>query len=179
RQIVNYRVKVPEGSAGGHYSVLFFESSFGGKDSSEGVGMDLVVRIGSLFYIEPEGTTIRAAELNNLSIKRTGNALEIKADLKNTGNVDSTCAGTFHIMDAQGMVIARGEFNKVYTLPGDSVQLVSSTQEEVFKGRYDVVITLDLGRALEEIGQRGPVITKEAYLEISESGEIVGTGEGK
>ncbi|MFA5362143.1 MAG: hypothetical protein WC335_02705 [Candidatus Omnitrophota bacterium] len=178
RQIVNYRVKIPEGAAGGHYSVLFFESSFGEKDSSEGVGMNLVVRIGSLFYIEPEGTTIRAAEASNLLVKRRGHALEIKADLKNTGNVDSTCAGTFHIMDEQGMVIARGEFNKVYTLPGDSVQLVSSTQEVISEGRYDLVITLDLGKALDETGQgRGPVITKEASIDISEIGEVIKVGE--
>jgi hypothetical protein len=178
--VVNYRVKVPEGEKGGHYSVLFFESSFGEKESQEGVGMNLVVRIGSLFYIEPEGTTIRDADLSDLSVKRKDKVLEIKVDLKNSGNVDSTCAGTFHIMDAQGMVIARGEFNKVYTLPGDFAQLASSTQEAISKGRYDLVITLDLGKALEELGKgRGPVITKEASLDISESGEVVATGELK
>ncbi len=178
RQVVNYRVTVPEGERGGHYAVLFFESIFGEKESQEGVGMSLLVRIGSLFYVEPEGTIIRDAGLGNLSVKREGKALEIKADLKNTGNSDSTCAGTFHIMDAQGMVVARGEFNKVYTLPGDSAQIVSSTQESFPDGRYDLVITLDLGKALEESGQgRGPVITKEASLEISKSGEVITAGE--
>jgi hypothetical protein len=78
------------------------------------------------------------------------------------------------------MVVARGEFNKVYTLPGDVAQLVASTQEDITKGKYDLVITLDLGKALEEAGQgRGPVITKEASLDVSESGEVRAVGDLK
>ena len=178
RQVVNYRIKVPEEAKGGYYSVLFFESSFGEKEAQEGVGMNLVVRIGSLFYIEAEGTVTRDAQISNVSVKRSGKSLEIKADLKNTGNMDITGAGTFHIMDAQGIVMARGEFNKIYTLPKDSAQLISLTRETIPKGTYDLILTIDLGKAREELNLgRGPVVTQEATLEISDSGEVINVKE--
>jgi hypothetical protein len=98
-------------------------------------------------------------------------------DFKNTGNTDITCFGTFHIIDKQGMVYARGEFNSVYTLAGNSAKLIAAWKDPIPKGKYDLIFTFDLGKAQEEAGLgRGPVITKEASMEMGEKGQILKVG---
>ena len=182
KQVVNYTVKVPKGVSGGHYAVLFFESTMSKANPEEGVGVGVAIRMGSLFYIEPEGTIKREIRLGKLSVDREleDAPLNISLDFKNTGNVDITAAGTFHIIDVSGMVYARGEFNKAYTFAGDAAKLVSSWKESIPKGRYDLILTIDIGKALEEAGLgRGPVVTKEAGLEIGERGQIIELGELK
>ena len=182
KQIVSYTVKVPKGVSGGHYAVLFFESSMARPDSKEGVGVAVSIRMGSLFYIEPEGTIKREIRLGKLSVDRESEEapLNISLDFKNTGNVDITASGTFHIIDDSGMVYARGEFDKAYTFAGDAGKLASNWSEAIPKGRYDLILTIDIGKALEEAGLgRGPVVTKEAGLEVGDRGQIIGVRELK
>lgn len=186
KQYVNYTVRVPKDAMGGHYAILFFESAMGGEPQEKTeamVSMPVAIRIGSLFYIEPEGTINRTAQLGKLSLERKSNdaPLAINLDFKNTGNVDIIAGGNFSIIDKQGMVYSRGEFsNKIYTLPQDIAKLTASRKEPLPKGKYDFIITLDLGGALEELSMgRGPVVTKEARIEIGQNGEILEVGELK
>ncbi|OGX15885.1 MAG: hypothetical protein A2166_01955 [Omnitrophica WOR_2 bacterium RBG_13_41_10] len=182
KEYVNYTVKVPKDAVGGHYAVLFFESLMGNPDEKpEGmVSMPVAIRIGSLFYIEAEGMVNRSMELGKVSLTRESNnaPLAINLEVKNTGNVDIIAGGNFNIIDNQGMVYARGEFtNKVYTLPLDKAIFNATWKGAIPKGKYDLVITLDLGKALEELSMgRGPMIVKEAELEIEADGEIVSVG---
>lgn len=186
-QRVSYKVNVPRNSAldGGHYAVLFFESKVGELAAPKefaGAGLNLVVRVGALFYVEIRGTVKRTAVIDNLKLGKESspNRLLIEADFRNSGNADITTAGTFHIMDSQGMVYARGEFNPLYTLPEDKAKLIGSWdtwKNPIPKGSYDIILTIDLGRALSEAGLgRGPVITKEAAIEIGDKGEIIKAG---
>lgn len=182
KQAVNYIVKVPPGVFGGRYAVLFFESIVNEPNSEEGVGFGVVVRMGSLFYIEPEGTINRKISLDNFSVEKKSRnlPLTVSLNLTNSGNVDITASGTFHIIDNTGMVFARGEFNEVYTFPADKAVLKGEWKEPLPAGKYDLVITLDLGKALEEANMgRGPIIVKEADLEIGPSGEILSVSELK
>ncbi|MDD5668741.1 MAG: hypothetical protein PHE58_01740 [Candidatus Omnitrophica bacterium] len=180
KQTVNYKIAVPSNAQGGHYSVLFFESSFGDQGADEGVGMNLVVRIGTLFYVEPEGTVNREAEINNIVFQKKDKGLIITADFKNTGNVDITCSGTFHVMDDQGMVLARNEFNKVFTFSGNMAKLTAVTKSILPQGTFWAVLTFDLGKALEEANLgRGPIITKEFEIQVNDKGEIVSAKENK
>ena len=138
--------------------------------------------MGSLFYIEPEGTIRRTVEVSNLSVTREKEnvPLFISLDMKNTGNVDITASGTFHIINKEGMVYARSEFEKVYTFPQDKGTLKGEWRESIPAGIYDLIITLDLGKALEEAEMgRGPVITKEAEIEIGAYGQVVKVGDLK
>lgn len=186
-QRVSYKVNVPRNSAldGGYYAVLFFESKVGELGPPKelaGAGLNLVVRVGALFYIEIKGTVRKTAVIDNLKLKKESspNRLLIEADFSNSGNVDITTAGTFHIIDRQGMVYARGEFNPLYTFPGDTAKLIGSWdtwKNPIPKGSYDIVLTIDLGRALSEVGLgRGPVFTKEAAVEIGDKGDILKAG---
>ncbi|OGX42447.1 MAG: hypothetical protein A3G37_03660 [Omnitrophica WOR_2 bacterium RIFCSPLOWO2_12_FULL_46_30] len=186
-QRVSYQVKVPEDNnlVGGYYAVLFFESRVGElarQEQEAGAGLNLVIRVGALFYIEVKGTVSRAAVIENLALRKESspNRLLVEADCRNTGNVDITAGGTFHIIDQKGVVYARSEFNTVYTFPGDSVKLNASWntwKNPIPKGRYDIVLTIDLGKALSEAGLgRGPMVTKEAEIEVGDMGEILKAG---
>lgn len=185
KEYVNYVVRVPEEAKGGYYAGLFFESLMGRPTEEKTDAMVVVpvtVSVGSLFYIEVQGTINRAAQLENLSLERKSKdkPLLINLDFKNTGNVDITAAGNFNLIDKQGVVYARGEFNQTYTLPGDTAKFSARWKESIPKGKYDLIITLNLGKALEELGMgRGPVVIKEAEIEVGDNGEVVRVGELK
>lgn len=180
RQKVNYEIKVPQGAKSGHYSALFFESMFGRAETVQGqmsAGMNLAVRIAVLFYVEPSGTTQRIAEISNLTVQKEGGRLSISADFQNTGTVDITAGGTCDIIDKKGMVYSRGAFNTVYTFPGSTVRVNALLNSPVPPGSYDMVLTFDLGKALEEYNLgRGPVMTKEAALVINDRRGVASVG---
>ncbi|MFH1414310.1 MAG: hypothetical protein ABIG56_05640 [Candidatus Omnitrophota bacterium] len=183
RQVINYTVRVPQNAQGGRYAILFLEHTKAPGDSPvEGSGFGVAVRVGSLIYIEPEGTIERKAELLNPVIERESNDndLIVSLDFQNTGNVDLTAGGSFDIIDKEGMVFARGEFNNVYTFPGEEAKFIGSWSLPLERGKYDLILTIDIGRALAETNMgKGPVIVKEAELEIGRKGEVVKVGDLK
>jgi hypothetical protein len=174
RQSVNYTVKVPHDAEGGHYSVLFFESTIGKNPVQQGVGVNLVLRIGTIFLIETQGQTKRQAEINNFSLSGdVEKGFQIGFDLNNTGNSDITTESQFDIMDEQGVVYSRGAFNNLYTLPGDSGKLSASLKEKLPAGKYSLVMTFNLGKAQKEVDlPDGPVEVKEARIIVNDKGEI-------
>ena len=168
-QTVRYTVNVPADAKGGHYSVLFFET---GGENVEGLnpqGNTVVIkvlnRLGALFYVEPEGTIQKSAELKNLNISLNLNNLIVAADFVNTGNTNITAKGTFDVLDDQGFVYARGEFDEVYTLPKDKVSVSAMAKSASLKpGTYDVLITLEF--------ENGGTLIKEAQFSVSANGAI-------
>lgn len=166
KQVVNYTVNCPADAKGGHYAVMFFETSLGEVKDEEGVNVTVLGRLGSLFCVEPEGTINRTAELSNLSIVRN-KGIDIELQFENTGNIDIISEGTFYLMDRKGIIAARGEFDKIYTFPGDKAVISSSISEqtapEIPEGEYDLVITIDLGGMPEVL---------EARLKVGPSGKI-------
>lgn len=151
RQLINYRVSVPPTARGGHYAVLFFETIIGETKDEQGLNVLILGRIGALFYVQPEGTVKKEAILKDIAIKEEEEGFKVTAIFKNIGNVDITAAGNFNLIDKNGLVFARGEFNEAYTLPQDEVFLQAVWEKKVELGIYDLVITLDLGeRSLVE-----------------------------
>ena len=161
-----YSVKAPKDVNGGYFAVLFFEKAMGEMKDSEGANILIKGRIGSLFYVET-GAVNKKVELTNISIAKKRNGLEISTVLKNTGNVDVTAKGTFNIIDKQGMVFARGEFNDTYTFPGSQARISSTWADAVPVGDYDLIITLDLAGSLK---------IEEVEIRINSSGGIVHVG---
>lgn len=179
KKTLNYTVRVPPEAKGGHYAVLFFENYLGEqKPAAEGVSVNLAVRVASLFYIEPKGTINRQARIDELKIIKKPDKSYITANFTNTGNVDTTAKANFFIIDEKGMAYARGEFNEVYTFPRASATLSSSWSETIPKGKYDLILTVDISKVLKEanLGEV-PAITKEAKIEIGDNGEVIGVGE--
>ncbi|MDD5291880.1 MAG: hypothetical protein PHY46_01670 [Candidatus Omnitrophica bacterium] len=169
-QDVNYVVAVPQGAAGGYYAVLFFEAQGGtAVDSSTGASVKVYNRIASLFYIEPDGTVEVKAQVSGVNVINSRDGFQIKADFENTGNVDITSKGIFDIIDEEGIVFARGEFNEVYTLPQDKAKIsAQSSGAGLMAGKYDLILTFDLG---------ADILVKEYSIEVSSSGAIVGIKE--
>ena len=180
KEYVQYTIKVPEDAKGSYHSILFFESMMGeAKESTEATAVvPVAVRVGCLVSVEVEGTVDRSIKVENLKITREPADYKIEADLTNTANADITVTGSFNIVDKQGMVFGRGEFANRYTLPGDKVKIASQWKGKLAKGVYDLVLTLDLGVSLEEVGVgRGPLKVLETDLEVDDSGNIVKVGQ--
>ncbi len=181
RQLVNYTVKVPADAKGGHYAVLFFQNYLQEpQKTSEGVNVNVAVRVASLFYIEPAGTIDRNVNIDGLKMERQAGKWNISAKFSNLGNADINTKGTFFLIDQKGMVYARGEFNEVYTFGGDSADLITTWKGAIPDGTYDLVMTIDISKALEDAGLgRIPALTREATLTISDNGDTVKIGEFK
>jgi len=184
KQKINYSVNAPPDATGARFATLFFETliskgSF--SDSGRSVGLNVNVRVATLFYVEIKGTTARTAKISNLKIapsQETKGALDITLDFENTGNTDITTSGNFSLMNNEGLVSARGAFNSVYTFPGGKGTVLGIWIDRIQAGDYDLVITVDLGKALTDAGiGRGPVITKEASVTIGENNQIVQIGQ--
>ncbi|MCG8429634.1 MAG: hypothetical protein MJA29_00445 [Candidatus Omnitrophica bacterium] len=178
-QSISYTVRVPDDASGGHYAVLFFETLLSEPQMSDSAYLGVVVRIGSLFFIEPEGTIKRQAELGDLLVTRADNQepFRVSMELTNTGNVDITTEASFALMDAEGMVAARGAFGDTYTFQKEKARLEGVWEETIPAGAYDMVITVNIGKGLQEAGLgRGPVVTAEVPVDIAQDGSIAGVG---
>lgn len=169
-QVLSYEVTLPPDAKGGKVAALFFEEQFAEADTSEGtVGVGVAVRVASLFYIDVQGRTDRNARLENLNLTNRRGNLAIEADFINTGNADITAGGTFYIIDSQGVVYGRGEFNDVYTLGGDTARLSAQAYNALGSGTYDMIITLKY--------QDETVKVVEKKISVSMSGDITVVGE--
>ncbi|MDD5132083.1 MAG: hypothetical protein PHH44_05420 [bacterium] len=180
QQDVYYTVKAPQDAVGGHFAVLFFESTMSKPIPAGNVSLGLVVRLGVIFYIETANNAVRTAEIENFSLKKQSNSkpLEISMDVKNTGNTDIIAKGTLHLINKKGVVFVRSALNKVYTLPTETAKLTGSWKEPLPKGTYDAILTIDIGKASqEEEWKADQVITKETEVEIGSSGEVLKAGE--
>lgn len=180
QQDIYYTVKAPKDSVGGHFAVLFFESTMAKPIPAGNVSLGLIVRLGVIFYVETAGNSVRTAEIENFSIKRPSNSkpLEVSMDVKNTGNTDIIAKGTLHLINKKGVVFVRSSLNKSYTLPAENAKLTGSWKEPLPKGIYDAVLTVDIGKASQEEDWTADfVITKETEVEIGSSGEVLKVGE--
>jgi hypothetical protein len=184
KQKVGYSINVPPDATGARFAALFFETllSQGAlSESDRSVGLNVNVRVATLFYVEVKGTTKREAKISNLKVQPSKEAkgfLDITLDFENTGNTDIATSGNFSLMNNDGLVSARGEFNSVYTFPDGKGTLLGTWKDKIPAGIYDLVVTVDLGKALTDAGMgRGPVITKEASVTIGENNQIVQIGQ--
>ncbi len=168
-QVVRYTVTVPKEAEGGHFSVLFFETGGGEMEKLDENGnvatVKVLNRLGSLFYVEPEGKVKKTAEINNIDISQNLNKLTLTFDFLNTGNTYITAKGTFNIMDSQGYVYARGELEEVFTQPKDKAQfraLVPTTN--LGTGNYDMLVNLDY--------ENGGTLITEVSFSVEPSGAV-------
>ncbi len=168
RQKVNYVIAVPKDTSGGYYGVLFFEAEGGtAMDATTGAVVKVYNRIASLFLVEPEGTIEKKAEVSDINIEKTEGEVRIKANFSNTGNANITTKGIFDIIDQDGVVFTRGEFNEVYTMPQDKDKLFAKSEDtNLSAGKYDLTFDLE-----------GDILVKEYQIEVSPSGSITAINE--
>jgi hypothetical protein len=166
KQELKYVVGVPSDAVGGHYAVLFFEVGAGDIfDETKGVKVKVYNRLGSLFYIEPEGTIKRESYISDFNLKSSAGGIEAQAVFHNVGNVDITTKGTLDIIDEEGFVLSRSSFNDTYTMPQDKAKLFAKDKNGSFSdGKYDAILTFDLN---------GGILVQEYQLEVTNGGSLV------
>jgi len=137
KRTVSYTVNVPSDIRQGHYGVLFFENEAEQFDSAKGI--DIVTRIGCLFFIEPKNK-IKKVDLSDFQFE----GKKLMASFKNLGNVILIPDGTFYVIDQDGMVFDRGAIAKIYLPPDESADYPITFNRDLDPGAYTLVMTITL-----------------------------------
>lgn len=148
KQAVGYTIRIPPEARGSAYAVLFFETLLKEAPGAQpGVTIRYTARLGSLIWIEIEGSAQRAGALSDLEITppQPRQPLRVRATFTNSGSTALVATGYFHITDAAGQLMARGVMPTLYTHPGLAVPVEAEWMGRLPAGTYTVLLTLDLG----------------------------------
>ncbi len=132
---ISYSIQVPVDAKGGYYGVLFVEE---GTKSSGTVGVGLVTRVGSLFFIETDNS-IRKGKVENLKFS----GKELSGDFLNLGDVVLIPDATYYILDKEGLVAERGEIKKFYLPPAKTTAFKIPIGEKLATGDFMAVLSFD------------------------------------
>ena len=141
-----------------HCGVLFFETSIG-TTYENGKAINVLGRIGSLFFIEPKNKR-KQATFNGIE----GSSYSLIGDFINSGNSFIHAQGTSYTMDDAGMIKDRGVLEELYLLPNDSTRLQIALSSDLAPGTYTMVITFDL--------EEDNSLIKEIDFSLSHSGKV-------
>lgn len=135
---ISYVINPPKDIEGGYYGVLFFEKAQMQKDLK--TGLSLRTRVGSLFFLEStkKSKDVFLEEIEVFS----GKFISI---FVNKGNVIIIPSGIYYVMDAEGLVVDRGDIDKVYLPSGKKADYQFSFNNQLGVGEYTIVLTIDLG----------------------------------
>lgn len=154
---INYTIRVPEDAKGGYYGVLFFEQGLGYGTTSTGV--NIITRLGSLFFIESSDRN-RDAAVKDVAI----NQKFIEGKFENKGDVFMFPKGVYYLMDYDGVVTDRGEVDKMYVIPGAVKDFKIYMSDDIDPGQYTMVLTFDLGE--------GDSVVKEIDFTKNQRGQL-------
>ena len=157
KQKIDYSISVPKAIEKGYYGVLFFERT--GKTMKDASGLDIVLRVGSLFFIEPK-SAVRTAELKDIAFKEKS----IFAQFVNNSQVTLIPRAVYYIMEEGGMVKDRGELKNIYVPAHATASYQMPLPVDLNPGQYVLVINIDLGDE--------HVLTKELGVIKSADGQI-------
>lgn len=161
RQTVRYSFKIPENADRGYHGVLFFETDTAGEGDTN-VGLNVVTRIGTLFFIQPE-TAERSAAIRGIS------ALEntLSGKLVNTGDMTLSPEGIYYLLDEEGMVASRGqEVTRLFLPPGEEGVFECGLKGSLEAGRYTMILTFDLGEGVSSVKEIDLIRNTTGNLEI-------------
>lgn len=156
RQKISYIIKVPQDAKGGYYGVLFFEED-SGEVTPQKLGIRIVTRVGSLFFIETNNKS-KQSLVKNI----TADGSTVEGEFHNAGDVIIIPNGTYFVMNQEGVALDRGEVDKLYLPPGESGRFSLDIDQNIPQGKYTVILTFDL--------QEGDVVVREVELEKSSAG---------
>lgn len=139
--------------------VIFFETAIGKTLNEQGQGIDILGRVGSLVFIEPQNLNRigEFTEINTVDKSLTGTFI-------NKGNTFLHVQGTYYIIDAAELVKERDQLKELYLLPKDKAKVVIKTPEALVEGKYTMVITFNL--------EGGEAAVKEIDFSVSPTGEL-------
>ena len=143
---INYTISVPEDASGGYYSVLFFEGMKQQKVTQGQVGLEIVSRVGSLFFLETQDR-IKQVSLQEGSVKD----FMITGILKNEGNINLVVQCLYYIIDADGIPADRGQTDNFYMPENASLDFSLKFSDELPSGSYIAVLTFDMEDGMSSV----------------------------
>jgi len=152
KRTVSYSVNVPEDMDKGHYGVLFFEKE--GMQVDGKTGLNVVTRVGCLFFIEPKNKVVKA-DIKNIQLSEQG----LTSRFTNQGNVVLIPSGTFYVINEEGMALDRGEMDKIYLPPDQIADYALAFNRDLDPGVYTLVMTVTF--------EGGEVLVKEIDFQKS------------
>ena len=155
---IDYSIQIPQDAQGGYEAVLFFETALGTTEPKAGYILEVMGRVGALFFVETEGS-IKEAKID---FKVDGASL--KGTFLNSGQVFIKSQGTYYIIDSEGLVLDRGTLENLYTLPGDKAKFSIQPSKDISAPSYTLVCTFDL--------QDGDVAVKEVDIDRDPTGNL-------
>ena len=156
QQRITYTISVPQQFNHGSYGVLFFEDANATKDVA---GVNIVTRIGCLFFIEPKDKAKKAV-IENVSM--TGR--DLTGDFVNHGNIILIPHMTYYIMDDAGLVADRGDIKKLYVPPQATAKWTVTLPDTLKAGHYNFMLNADL--------EEGEVVVKEIEIGKDNTGQL-------
>lgn len=139
KRTLSYTVNAPVVFNQGRYGVLFFEK-VGSKLQSDR-GINVVTRVGTLFFVEPEGKKIDT-ELDGFQF--SGNKLQAKWN--NNGRTIVIPSAVYYVMDRDGVIFDRGKVEKSYLPPESQAPVHFELSTQIPDGEYLNIVTVDLGQ---------------------------------
>jgi hypothetical protein len=158
KQTIDYVVTVPASLDGGHYGVLFFERA--GDPIKDATGVQIVTRVGSLFFFEPKDAPKKAEVVNIKAVDG-----KITGDFVNQCQVILIPKMTYYVMDPDGLVADRGEVKKLYVPPGATGSWEIALPAGLSAGQFTLVLNTDL--------EGGTVVVKEIDFVKDAAGSLL------
>jgi len=158
-QRIDFMLEAPADFSTARCGVLFFETSMGGGFDSSGKAVQLLSRVGTLFFMQPAGVAADA-DLQDV----TGGTGAITATLVNTGKRFIKPTGSYYVMDARSMAVDRGSVDVRFLMPGAKAQVTIPVPSSLAAGEYFMVLTYNL--------DDDTVIVREIDFSIGAEGAI-------
>lgn len=159
KQEINYSIQVPADARGGYYNVLFVERDAGVVGEGAMAGVQIISRVGSLFFVETADSQPQGKVEN---IQFADGAFQLQ--LTNTGETIIIPESTYFIMDQEGRAIKRGEADLLYLPPGKTAQSLIPLDEGLNAGAFTLVLTIDLGE--------GQAVVREIEFQKLQSNDV-------
>lgn len=130
-----------------------------------------VPRMGVSVVYEVEGAVERTGELLELDFKPPGpdRPLSIRYGFLNTGNAEVVLTGTFHILNAENLLLGKGGIGTLKTFPGEKGYAEAVWDQTLPPGRYTLLLSMELGPDARE------AIVREFSFSVPEEQEGAST----
>jgi hypothetical protein len=158
KQRIDYSISIPNQLDVGYYGVLFFERT--GATIKDVSGLDIITRVGCLFFIEPKDA-VRKASIEKVSV----NGSKITGDFVNESAITLIPRMVYYITEEGGMVKDRGELKKIYVPAKATASWELPIPAGLEAGRYSIVINVDLGN--ESVSTQEFTLIKDASGQAS------------
>lgn len=137
KQQIEYVIKVPENFDQGSYGVMFFERA--GDPIRDITGVQIVTRVGTLFFIEPKNTSKKAL-LDEIKVEDQ----KIKGVFINQSKIILIPKMSYYILDEEGNMLDRNYLKNLYVPINAKALWETTISKDLKAGHYTLMLNADL-----------------------------------